>query len=205
MQHTTTEEKWADIPGYEGCYQVSDQGRIRSFDRIDRAGRPRKGRCPCKQFPDRKLGYHKVPFTKDGALRFLIVHRLVAKAFVPNPDNKPTVNHKNGIRSDNRAANLEWMTMKEQHHHSASVLGTRHRKLTPEQVIELRSHLENRTMTFNQAATHYGIHATTVNAVRTGLTWSWLKQPTTTPQLNLDKKHVPQTLELAATAAQDTP
>lgn len=85
---------------------------IRSNGRIDN----RKGR-KIKPATDR-YGYHKVAFSHQGKRMNISVHRLVAMAFIPNPENKETVNHINGNKTDNRLCNLEWATQKEQKLHS---------------------------------------------------------------------------------------
>ena len=105
------QEKWKDIEGYEGLYQVSNLGRVRSLDMFVnhwRGGkRLVKGRTlqPSKD----KLGYKRVTLVPDRKNHF--VHRLVAKAFIPNPDNLPIINHKNCTPGDDRVENLEWCTV----------------------------------------------------------------------------------------------
>ena len=64
-----------------------------------------------------KYGYKNVVLTKNGKRKTYLVHRLVGQAFIPNPNNKPTINHINGIKTDNRVCNLEWATHKEQKEH----------------------------------------------------------------------------------------
>jgi len=95
-----TQEIWKDIPGYEGLYQVSDHGRVRNG----------KGRV---LRPNRMThGYYCVHLYNGGkrGRRVFTVHRLVAQAFVVNPENMAEVNHKNFDRADNRVNNLEWVS-----------------------------------------------------------------------------------------------
>lgn len=108
------EEIWKDIKGYEGLYQVSSQGRVRSMDRICKHfnGGPqlRKGRI-LKQHIDRR-GYLRTTLSKDGKIKCCQVHRLVAEAFIPNPHNYPMVNHKSEVKTENSVENLEWCDAK---------------------------------------------------------------------------------------------
>ena len=103
------EEIWKDIPGYEGKYQVSNLGRIRSLDRIDDENHFRKG-----QIMKTKLlrGYVRVPLRDGKKQKDYQVHRLVALAFIPNPDNLPQVNHKDQDPGNNNVDNLEWCDAK---------------------------------------------------------------------------------------------
>lgn len=103
-----TDEVWADIEGYEGLYQVSTKGNVRN----SRTGKILKGR------PD-KDGYLQVALRKDGKAKEHMIHRLVAEAFIPNPENKPTVDHINRVHVTNTADNLRWATREEQTHNSS--------------------------------------------------------------------------------------
>lgn len=107
-------EIWKDIEGYEGIYQVSNLGRVRSLDRIIiySSGQvvPFKGKVLSNI--KNQLGYHKVNLRVNGGIKTVCVHRLVAKAFIPNPDNLPFINHKDENPSNNRVDNLEWCTPK---------------------------------------------------------------------------------------------
>lgn len=104
------EEIWKDIEGYEGKYQVSSFGRVRSLDRmvptVHNATRMVKGKT-LTPWTDR-YGYHHVNLWRDCKMKSQQVHRLVATAFIKNPDGLPEVNHKNEDKTDNRADNLEW-------------------------------------------------------------------------------------------------
>lgn len=111
-------EIWKDIKGFEGYYQVSNQGNVRSLDRIvENGGRliTRKGQVLCKGLSS--YGYYHVVLSKGGKHKNFRVNRLVAEAFVPNPNNYPHVNHKNEIKTDNRAENLEWCTGQYNHNY----------------------------------------------------------------------------------------
>lgn len=109
-------EEWRDIQGYEGLYQVSNLGRVKSLDReitaISRWGTPQryiaKGRI--RKVSLSTTGYPQVQLSKDGRTDTCQVHRLVAAAFIANPNNLPEVNHKNEDKCDNKACNLEWCT-----------------------------------------------------------------------------------------------
>lgn len=107
-------EHWRPVAGYEGLYEVSDQGSVRSLPR--QAGTFYfKGRM-LKQFLN-KAGYYCVCLSKEGRQTTVSVHRLVAIAFIPNPEGKETVNHINEDKADNRACNLEWLTLRENIHY----------------------------------------------------------------------------------------
>ena len=105
------EEIWRNIEGYEGLYQVSNIGRVRSLDRYDNRGRKRKGQI--KKGSVNKYGYLLIGLKKNGKQKTYGVHRLVASAFIPNPENKPHIDHMNTIRDDNRVVNLRWVTPSE--------------------------------------------------------------------------------------------
>ncbi len=105
--------EWRDVKGYEGYYQVSNFGDVRSVDRVV----PRAGSKGDVFKPGQDLkanitpkGYVRISLVRDGQQRNHMVHRLVAEAFIDNPDGKPEVNHRNGNKQNNHVANLEWST-----------------------------------------------------------------------------------------------
>lgn len=100
------EEIWRDIPNYEGLYQASTLGRIRSYGRSGT-----KGKILSPSID--KGGYLRVILSKEGIHKCMLVHRLVALTFIPLVDGKTFINHINTIRTDNKVENLEWCTSKE--------------------------------------------------------------------------------------------
>lgn len=106
---------WKDIEGFEDTYKISDSGEIWSKDRlcIDSKGRKRfrKGQ---KLNPDiASNGYYRITLAKNGKKKQKYLHRLLAEYFVPNPNNLPQVNHKDGNKTNCNLKNLEWVTVKE--------------------------------------------------------------------------------------------
>lgn len=105
-------EKWKDITGYEGIYQISNLGNVRSLDRIVKRGNsfcPKKGQILKTEFTIK--GYRRIQLQKDNGYKHYFVHVLVANEFIGLPKNsRMQVNHKNHNREDNRVQNLEWTT-----------------------------------------------------------------------------------------------
>ena len=109
---STDGERWLPVVGYEGMYEVSDQGRVRSLDRVDAIGRRCRGRLRATP-PAGRRGYPRVSLTVSGRNRYAYVHDLVAMAFIgPKPDGQVT-RHRNDVATDNRVENLQYGTQAE--------------------------------------------------------------------------------------------
>lgn len=108
------EEIWKEIPNYEGLYQVSNLGNVRSMDRyiVGKDGIPQKRKGVLMQKQVINSGYLVVGLRKDGKKKTKLLHRLVASAFIENPNSLKYVNHKDENKSNNCASNLEWCTPK---------------------------------------------------------------------------------------------
>ena len=101
-------EVWRDIKGYEGQYQVSNKGDVRSIDRINHIGRRYSGRTLRPRYHTN--GYLQVDLRKDGIRKSKLIHRLVAEVFIPNQNNYLEINHKDENKTNNYVENLEWCT-----------------------------------------------------------------------------------------------
>lgn len=121
------EEIWKDIDGTQGTYQISSHGRVKRKERV--TYRPDNGKFRYT-LPELllnptvgKIGYAYITIKVNGYSSKKTIHRLVGMSFIENPENKPCINHKNGIKTDNIVSNLEWCTVSENLIHSHRVLG----------------------------------------------------------------------------------
>jgi len=159
-------ENWKDICGYENRYQISDLGRVKSISR-----RLERILVPVMD----SYGYYRITLiSKDGDKRNYLIHRLVGIHFIPNPENKPTVNHKFGIKTDNRASQLEWFTVLEQNRHAVATglttqIGESHRGsiFTDKEVIEILTSKETTT----ELSKRTGWKIATISKIRTRKNW----------------------------------
>ena len=120
-------EEWRDIKGYEGLYQVSNMGRVKSLERtfVDKIGRERTFRGRILKQKTESNGYLRIALHEDsGKVKRFYIHRLVCEAFHENPENKPCVNHIDENKSNNEASNLEWCTYKENNNHGTRTART---------------------------------------------------------------------------------
>ncbi|NCD07360.1 MAG: endonuclease [Spirochaetia bacterium] len=114
-------EIWKDIKGYEGLYQISNLGNVKSLSRTIINYR---GSYTSKEIIMKTYflgGYKRIGLLNNKIVKRILIHRLVAEAFIPNPKNKRDINHINGIKSDNRVENLEWNTRSENVKHAYNI------------------------------------------------------------------------------------
>ena len=161
------QEIWLPINGFDGFYEVSSFGVVRSVGRFVKQsnGRSLRTVLGCVKTPNiDKSGYHSVHLYKEGKLKKFYIHRLVASAFLKNLMNLPQVNHKNGIKSENCVSNLEWCTPSENCSHAiANKLYERARgeaagnsKITESDVREIRRAASS-GITHKSLSSQYGI------------------------------------------------
>lgn len=164
-------EIWKDVVGYEGLYQVSDLGNVKRIIRFSLTVGKYKSIIKERVLKKNKnrLGYIRIGMSKNLIRTYFSIHRLVAIAFIPNPENKPQVNHINGIKSDNRLDNLEWCTASENQIHSHKIglapskkgEGNQQAKLNKKQVLEIRkSSLKQKELSIM-----YNISISHINAI----------------------------------------
>lgn len=121
MNYSTNEEVWKDIEGYEGLYQVSGFGIIRSLDRVINMKDGRKRNVKGKELKPTKqnTGRLFVTLYKDGHKEKRVqIHRMVGEAFIDNPLSKPQINHIDGVATNNNVKNLEWVSCQENMDHA---------------------------------------------------------------------------------------
>jgi hypothetical protein len=177
-------EIWKDIPAYEGLYMVSDQGRIKNVEReyiVHRKGGQYLKKVPCviRVGSPTSEGYLGVKLTKDGVTKSFLAHRLVMAAFEPNPENKRTVNHKDGNKTNNRLTNLEWASDLEQIRHAYAtglkfndVAGEKNPTavLKVEDVIEIKRSLLRGERSCDLSR-KYNVSHSAIQKIKTGHNW----------------------------------
>ena len=161
--------EWRDIAGFEGLYQVSDTGLVRSVDRITTGKRNRKIKGTILKQCLSTTGYYICYLCKDGKAKTFKVHRLIAKAFIENPNNLPCINHKDLNPLNNEVSNLEWCNQSYNIKH-ANMLGHKcgpKRKLTPAEEQEIKQKYKRYSRTDNQEciAKQYGVSQTLISYI----------------------------------------
>lgn len=172
-------EVWKEIEGYEGLYQVSNLGRVKSLER--QCGTVYKKEKVLSADRLTKDGYVKVALRKDNVATEFRVHQLVARSFIPNTDNKETVNHIDGDKRNNKEENLEWATRSEQLDHAyknglkkpVSWVNT---KLTEEDVREIRNTYKRQSKEYGTVALakKYGVSNVVIGLIVRGKTYKYV-------------------------------
>jgi len=175
------QEIWKPVVGYEGLYEVSNLGRVKSLPKTWICGNKKSKRNKPETIAKQNYctsKYLQVWLSKDNKPKLISVHRLVAQAFIPNLENKKTVNHINGIKDDNRVENLEWNTMKENLDHAwvnklrVVQVGEKHggSVLTEKDVLEIRENIKYYTKA--ELARQYKVTHSTIRGILKRKTWA---------------------------------
>ncbi len=172
------QERWKPVKGYKGKYKVSNAGRVKSMPRTrPYPTGPRKinGRVLVK-IKGKQSGYMFVSLCKNGVVKQHKVSRLVAIAFIPNPKNKPTVNHRNGDKANDTVSNLEWATHKENHKHASKfglkAFGERNSSATITQKIAVKiKRLMKAGWKRAELMKRFKLSPMAYHGIKRGLTW----------------------------------
>lgn len=169
-----TEEIWKSVVGYEGLYEVSNLGRVKSVSKIvkyRRWGATTEKKLNEKIIkPSASLYYH-VTLSNDRIKKDFLVHRLVAIAFLPNPESLPDLNHKDGNKLNPLLDNLEWVTKSENHKHAYRIglkpTGEKHHraKYDDAKILQVRSDFNNGETNQKQLSIKHGLPHSYVNSI----------------------------------------
>jgi predicted XRE-type DNA-binding protein len=178
-------EIWKDIKDFEGIYQVSNMGRVKSVGRLVNSGKGVHSFTIKEKIlaVDYSASYYRVTLSKNGKIKRFSVHRLVASTFISNPENKPQVNHKDGDKLNNKLDNLEWVTVSENNRHaidtglSIPVKGEDHGmcKLKESDILEIRRLYHETNLTQQQIGDMFGIDRKYATEIISGECWKHVK------------------------------
>ena len=166
------EEIWKDIPKYEGYYQISNKGQVRSVTRFVFRGESKNGVAINQRVDGRPLsvnktknGYLTVVLNKDGHQKRMLVHRIVAMSFIPNPLGLPEINHKDGNRTNDKVDNLEWCNRSGNILHASRILHTLTYHGKSVRCVETGEVFPS----IRKAAVHYGVADTNIRSAIIGM------------------------------------
>ena len=168
-------EVWKDINGYETIYMVSNHGRVKTLGHNNNKYHLKKEKI---RIPSARNGYLGVILCKEGITKMFSSHRLVAEYFIPNPNNLPFVNHKDGNKLNNHYTNLEWCTCSENMKHAYDnglvnkAVGSQiyKSKLSEEQVLKIRQ-LHTDGIPQHKIASSYGVRQDNISRIINHKTW----------------------------------
>lgn len=178
-------ETWRSINDYEGKYQVSNFGNVRSLDRYieGKDGKTKKFPGKILSLVKQNAGYVTVGLSKDSVVTSFLVHRLVAAAFIDNPENLPEVNHKDGVKHNNNLSNLEWMSRVRNIRHAMGMgliqgLGEQNpsAKLSEVDVIEIKK-LLRLNLSKKEIAKVFGVKSATISDIDMKRSWVHVTAP----------------------------
>ena len=155
-------EIWQPIKGYKGIYEVSNLGKIKSYA-LDKPH--------IKKLSYKRMGYPYTMLYKNGRGQWVNIHRLIAKTFIPNPKNKPQVNHIDGNKQNNKVSNLEWVTHSENTIHAFKIglmaRGEEHKsaKLSDKEVREIRKKYSSGKYLQKELAEKYNVGQASISRI----------------------------------------
>lgn len=173
-------EEWKDVIGFEGIYQVSDLGRVKSLQRM--VVRP-KGSYIKKEIILKptllKIGYLFIKIRDGFKYHPFYIHRLIATHFMDNEDNQRTVNHKNGIKTDNRIENLEWATHSENIKHAydtglkvkIGMMGEKNNQSKLKAIEVFKIKYMHKDLNNKEVSKIYNVTKENISSIRTGKSW----------------------------------
>jgi len=179
------EEVWKPVVGYEDLYEVSSMGRIRGLRGKNGKSNTRKVFLMSLVI-NKSSKYLAITVGRKGdKQKNMLVHRLVAQAFIPNPGSKPEVNHINGVKIDNKVENLEWVTLSENHKHAYKIgLQTPMRgnhpmaKLSLEKVQKIKSMIRS-GVTVRTIVEIFNVSSKLISDIKCGRRWGWVEEEVT--------------------------
>lgn len=164
------ENLFVPIPGYECGYEININGDI--YSTLRKVGKFHNAKI------NSKGGYIQIPLHKNGIRKNHLLHRLVAKTFIPNPENKPEVNHINGDKKNNSVYNLEWITKSENQKHAyktglqrrISGENSKSSKFKEYQIIDIKNKIKQ-GVKIKDLAIEYNVNRATISRINKGITW----------------------------------